>query len=143
MNAETNVTIEQPPAAVFAALIDIARHPEWAGAVREVRAIEWRDGGIGSTFEQVTSALGRTVVAQVTVTDFEPDVRFGARAAGPVPAHMIWELAPTATGTRVRMSLCADPGPLGGFVAGFMKSHLLDQMTQDLQRLKNRVEAVA
>lgn len=143
VDAEAEVTIERPPAAVFAVLADVTHHPEWASAVSEVHSVVWRDGGVGSTFEQVTSALGRTVISRVTVTDFEQDARFAARTTGPVPARMVWDLTPTPTGsgTRVRMSLHVDPGSLGGLVASLMRSRVHQQMVEDLQRLKSRVES--
>ena len=132
--------IERPPAEVFAVLADVASHTEWAGAVRQVRNLHWKDGAVGSTFEQVTSALGRTVVSEVTVTGFEPDKRFAVKAAGPVPAHMVWELAPTPTGTQVRMSLDIQQGSAGGLVVSLLKSRVRKQMEEDLQRLKSRIE---
>jgi carbon monoxide dehydrogenase subunit G len=89
------------PAAVFAYLSDFTTTTEWdPGTVRTTRTSG--DGGVGTTYTNVSKFGGRETELTYTVVEHEPDRRFALRGENKtVTAHDTMEIAPNGTGSRV------------------------------------------
>ena len=56
-----SVTIDRPPAAVFAYVADIARWPEWRMAVNNAELVTPGPVGVGTRITVAGSAMGRSM----------------------------------------------------------------------------------
>ena len=101
MQIQRTVETSAAPAAVFTYLSDFTTTNEWdPGTVRTTRISG--DGGVGTTYRNVSSFLGRKTELTYTVTGHEPDRLFALRGENKsVVAHDTMEIAPHGSGTRV------------------------------------------
>ena len=130
--ASREAAVSAQPATVFAAIADVARHPEWRSGVTKVEVLgtdplKWREHARGDviTFEAVDNrppALLRVRIA-------DPDLPFGGT--------WTYELVPEASGTRVRVTEHGEVyNPVFRFMSRFVFGHTatLDRFMADLQR---------
>jgi uncharacterized protein YndB with AHSA1/START domain len=97
---ETTIVIERPVDDVFRFVSEPENARSWAPAVQEVTT----DGpiGPGTTGREVRSFLGRRMVMDWVVSEYEPNRRVGFRyVTGPLPATAIFTFEPVAEGTRL------------------------------------------
>ena len=142
------VTIDASPAAVWAALADLRRMPEWSPEL--VRMVPLRPGGLRLGQQYVGLNRRKAVVwpTRSVVTALEPErtLAWDTRSSG---ARWIYELSPDGSGTRVvhhrpvprRLTLLSKafaPLFLGGSDAH--ADELEQGMAQTLSRLKVSLE---
>jgi carbon monoxide dehydrogenase subunit G len=140
--AEHTVVVDRPPDEVFDFLTDISKLPEWqSGAV----AVKEPEGsvGVGSTYVQVLSFLGRRTDATLEVTEFEPGRRFSLKGvSGPFPFEVRHTLeAEDGGATRLHVEL---EGATRGFfklTEGLVERKAQRQIEDDFATLKQMVEA--
>ncbi len=101
MKIERTVETTASPAAVFAYLSDFTNTEQWdPGTVRTTRASG--DGGVGTTYHNVSKFAGRETELTYEVTEHQPDSRFALRGENKtVVARDTMEMVPNGTGTRV------------------------------------------
>lgn len=101
MLIQRTVETAASPAAVFAYLSDFTTTEQWdPGTVRTTRTSG--DGGVGTTYHNVSRFAGRETELTYEVTEHQPDNRFALRGENKtVIARDTMELAPAGTGTRV------------------------------------------
>ncbi len=102
MKINRTVTVDRPPAEVFAYLGDFTTTTQWdPGTVRTTR--EAGSGGVGTRYRNVSRFLGRQTELTYVVTEFEPPVRLALRGENKtVQADDLISLTPAADGgTRV------------------------------------------
>jgi uncharacterized protein YndB with AHSA1/START domain len=137
---EADVTIDRPPADVFAVVTDVAHQPDWSWGVDRVVDLSDNPVRLGSTWTQFSRILGRRIEVHAKVTDLRPDQRFEFTVDKPTRIEMLWCLEPTPTGTHVSVTAEGNPGLFYGLVkpmVGALRAALAD----DLGRLKKRLEA--
>jgi carbon monoxide dehydrogenase subunit G len=109
-SAQNSVTINRPVGDVFAFLADGENEKQWRPGVKEIH----REGGapgVGSIYRQkVSGPMGKTIDADVEITEFEPGRRIAFHAiAGPVRPRGSYVLESAGDGaTRVTFSLEAE-----------------------------------
>jgi carbon monoxide dehydrogenase subunit G len=115
--AEHTVSIQRPPADVFAFIADGETAPQWRPGVTDVTHVS--GDGVGAVYRQgVKGPFGRRVPADYEITAHEPGRLLAFRAiAGPVRPTGRYELAPDGEGTRVRFSLACELGGLKRLMA--------------------------
>jgi len=101
MQIQRTVETTASPAAVFAYLSDFTHTEQWdPGTVRTTRASG--DGGVGTTYHNVSKFAGRETELTYEVTEHRPDSRFALRGENKtVVAHDTMEIEPAGTGSRV------------------------------------------
>ncbi len=101
MQIQRTVETSAAPAAVFTYLSDFTTTNEWdPGTVRTT----WiaGDGGVGTSYRNVSRFAGRETELTYTVTEHQPDGRFALRGENKtVVAQDTMEIVPSGTGTRV------------------------------------------
>ena len=139
-----SITIDRPPAEVWAAIADITRMGDWSP---ECIAGRWVGGAtgpaIGATFEgdNVAKLAGRTIKKWTTtseVTACEPGAVFEFVAEG----HTTWRYSFEAAGTGTRVTETFDYTAKG--FMGFVYDKVLFRpkaMTKGMQRTLERVKA--
>ncbi|MEO5851474.1 MAG: SRPBCC family protein [Nocardioides sp.] len=101
MQIQRSVETPASPTAVFAYLSDFTTTTQWdPGTVRTTRVSG--DGGVGTTYHNVSKFAGRETELTYEVTEHQPDTRFALRGENKtVIAHDTMEIVPAGTGSRV------------------------------------------
>jgi len=73
IRVETSVVISRPPEEVFAYISNFENNPRWQGGMKEARFISQGPLGVGSTYTQVATFLGRRVESSFEVIDYQPN----------------------------------------------------------------------
>ncbi len=103
--ARNETFIAAPPERVFAVLSDAYAYGDWVVGSKHIRHTEGPWPAVGAKFHHRVGAGPLTVADHTKVLEMEPDRRIvlEARAQPFGRAHVIVELAPEGSGTRVTM----------------------------------------
>jgi uncharacterized protein YndB with AHSA1/START domain len=94
-------TIEASPTDVYAYVADLTRHGEWAADPIEIRLVEG-DGGVGSRYQSTARSKGKTIAAQIAITELEPPTSFAFTVSDLTGEYQhTFTLRPDDGGTRV------------------------------------------
>ncbi|MGZ4437131.1 MAG: SRPBCC family protein [Nocardioides sp.] len=112
MRLRRTVTTDAPPEKVFAYLADFTTTTEWdPGTVHTERVSG--DGGVGTTYRNVSRFAGRRTELTYTVVDVEPQRRIALRGEnGTVKALDTMTFRPAGAGTEVTYTADFDLGRL-------------------------------
>jgi len=121
------------PDAVFAYLADFTTTTEWDPGTVETTRVSG-DGGVGTTYHNVSSFLGRKTELTYTVTRHEPDRLFALRGENKtVVAHDTMEITPHGSGTRVTYTAEFEFQGVARFVAPLL-SPALKKLGDDAEK---------
>lgn len=67
--------INAPAADVFAYISDLTRHGQWSADPLEIRLVEG-DGGVGSRYRSIAKSKGKTITAEIAVTESDSPTMF-------------------------------------------------------------------
>ena len=142
--AELSVVIDRPVEDVFAVLTDPEKQPEWSSATLEATKTSPGPVDVGSRARFVAKFLGRRIENESEVTEFEPNRRFTADAkSGPFPFRIAMTFTPVDPGTRVDLTIEAEPGGFFRIAEPLFVSLGKRQFESDLATLKDLMEAGA
>lgn len=143
LKAEASVTIDRPPADVFAVLTDVPRQPDWSKGAGKVSDVSENPARLGTTWTQVSKFVGRELEAHLTVNIYEPDRKFGSQVDKPIPFQLLFLLEPEGSGTRLTFTAEGEPGGFFGVAAPLLRKSISDTMSSDLAALKAMLETKA
>ncbi|MDP9325901.1 MAG: SRPBCC family protein [Candidatus Dormibacteraeota bacterium] len=137
------VDVDATPAQAFAYVADLTRHGEWSADPLEIRPLGGADGGAGSRYQATAEAQGKTITAQLEVTETEVPRRFGFRVSDLTGDYEhVFTFAKIAAGTRVerriRTSKLSLPQLLLFYVVFFPVK--LPNTKRAMERLKAHLE---
>lgn len=141
VKTHTGIIIDLPPAKVFAALTDIARHIEWAKTPVAIRNVSDNPAKLGTLWDQTTELMGKRMETRFQVTIYKPNSQLSYRADEPFPVWFTFSLDPALHGTKLTLEVGVEPQGLWGLAAPFMSNALKNQMHQDIERLRVRLES--
>jgi uncharacterized membrane protein len=144
IKVQTSVVISRSPKAVFAYISNFENNPRWQGGIKEARFTSHGPLGVGSTYAQVATFLGRRVESTFEVIDYQPNRLVKATStSGSFPITFTRIVEPVDHGTKVSAIVEGD-------ATGFFKlaQPLLARMVQksvdaDYTNLKQILEAQA
>ena len=124
MKLQRTVETTATPAQVFAYLSDFTTTNEWdPGTVKTVKVTG--DGGLGTTYDNTSSFMGRETELTYVVQIHEPDKRFGLRGENKsVIANDLMEIAPMGAGSTVTYTADFEFKGIGKYVAPLLKPAL-------------------
>ena len=138
MTVTDTVTIDAPPAVVWAVTEDVERWPEWQPTVTSVRRLDAGPFGPGSTARIKQPAQPE---ATWTVTEHAPGVRFSwttrRRGLQMTGTHV---LTAAGTGTRCLLRVEAS-GPLAALLGPVLRRAFRRALAEENRGLKRRCEA--
>lgn len=138
---EQTVEIERPPEDVFAVLTDPGRLADWQGTVVEAELEGDGPMRAGARVREVRSFLGKRIESTVEILEHEPPSRFALRsAAGPVSFHVEQSVEPTASGSRVRVSMEGEARGVMAVGSRIAVKAAERQLKSDLASLKRLLE---
>jgi uncharacterized membrane protein len=136
MRLEESVEIHKPLPEVFAYVSEVSNYPEWMAHVLDVR----KDG---DRFVVAIKSLGRRFETPYERSSDEADRRYTDRAVGgPIPNqrwHSAFQEVPG--GTRFTRAVVVESRGLLKLLEPLQKRAAARQLKNDLQTLKNTVEA--
>jgi carbon monoxide dehydrogenase subunit G len=124
MKLQRSVETAAAPAVVFAYLSDFTNTNEWdPGTVRTERMSG--DGGVGTTYQNTSSFMGRETELTYEVVTHQPDSTFALRGENKsVVANDTMEIAPLGEGSRVTYTADFEFKGVGKLVAPLLKPAL-------------------
>jgi len=110
-HAENTVTINRPPAEVYAFLAEGLNNPLWRSGIKQIELVSGQSGQAGAVYRQVlTGPGGRAVDGDYQITTAVPgaELRFQV-IAGPARPTGSYLLAGVSEGTRLVFVLEVEP----------------------------------
>lgn len=105
----TSVAVDAEPGVVFAYVSDAENNPEWQSGMISAQWNGEGPIGVGSTYEQVATFLGRRIESTFEVGAFEPGRMIRASStAGSFPITFTRIVEPDGDGSRVSAIISGD-----------------------------------
>jgi ribosome-associated toxin RatA of RatAB toxin-antitoxin module len=122
--------------AVFHALTDFERLPEWQGAIKSCVVLERGPDGMGREVEYVLDAKIREVRYVLALDYDRPHLVRSTYVRGDIKdMNAEWRMDPVGDGTKVSLHLEIDPGlPLPGPIKRQVRNLVLGRVLDDLAR---------
>ncbi len=140
---EISTVINRPVEEVFAFLSNPENDPKWRSGI-EVKKTSEGPIGVGATYRTVVTALGRRIEGEIEFTEYEPNRRCATKTkSGPIPVESQWTFERVEGGTRVDVTLVAEPGGFFKLAEPLLVSILKRQFEADSANLKDLMEAHA
>jgi uncharacterized protein YndB with AHSA1/START domain len=142
----TSVTIDRPPADVFAYLADVSKHGDWQESVAGVSVKTEGPTGTGTrvVHERRIGKGSRTMSTTTEVTDYDAPRLFGFRTADDGPIHVVGQqrVEPVDGGSRVTLDMeMTGRGVRGMLLLPMVRRQASRQVVTDHQRLKEILES--
>lgn len=138
-----DIDIMRPHDEVFAYITNFENNPKWQNGMRSCKFTSEGPVGVGTTYEQVASFFGRTIITSFEVVEFELNhmVRFVSRQST-FPLRILRSVEPIDSGTHVHAVIEGEPT---GFFFKLL-GPLLDRMVvrsinSDYAKLKALLES--
>jgi uncharacterized protein YndB with AHSA1/START domain len=145
MRFEYTIVISQPVEKVFDYISNPANLPEWQGPPTEIRDLQQSAPGQlreGDGFTTVLQFLGRRYETPTEVSAYEPNRRLSYRGTGgPVFTEITFIFEEVPGGTRFTHSQEVEPRGYFGLAESSFEIEARRQLRNDLQRLKDLLEA--
>ena len=142
IKSEFSVVINRPVEEVFAFANDLESDPQWMAAVSERKKTSEGPVGVGTTFHDTGTLLGRKVENNYEVTEYEPNAKLGIKTiSGSIPIEATSTCEPVEGGTRFTMAGAADVAGIFKFAEPFVTRIMKRELEADLANLKDLLEA--
>lgn len=140
ISVEKSVQINKPVAEVFAYVTNYDHVTKWQGGVEAVEPEG--DNAVGGKYTEVRKFLGREMKTTLEVTAFEQNAKWAAKAlTGPVHYEATTTFQAVNGGTKIFTRVEAEPSGFFKVAQGAVQSQLDKSLEEDLQRLKEILEA--
>ncbi|MEV4623556.1 SRPBCC family protein [Asanoa sp. NPDC049573] len=140
MNFTNTVTINRPPAEVFAFLAELENLPRWNYALSETRKITTGPVGVGARYLQTRTLPARSEEA-LEVTAYEPDRLLAIRGPlGPFESEVSYVLTPAGGGTSLANTMDLRPTGAARLIAPLAGSRVKSAVATNLAALKQLLE---
>lgn len=141
MEMRSEAEIARPPEAVFAVLADMARNPEWQDGMVSCAWTSAPPHGVGSTYDQVASFMGKKILTTFEVTEYEAPSRIRIQSVvSTFPLDITRTVEPTSAGSRVTAIVRGEPGGLMKLFAPLMRRQAQRSIHADYRRLVALIE---
>ncbi len=142
ITVEVSIVINRPVGEVFGFLSNMKNNMKRRTSQQEVKKLSEGPIGIGTTYRMVNHVLGRQLVTEAEVIEYEPDRKFTTRDQSetfPVTGRRIFEAV--EEGTRVTLILQADPSGVFKIAAPVFASIAKRSIESDAANLKDLMGA--
>jgi len=139
---EHSVDIRAPIDAVFAALTDPRRGPEWNTNILDVAGFSGYPLQVGSTWRQTMMMMGRPTTLNCRIAQWDPPYEGLLEISGGQRAQVRTQCRPVGASTRVTQVLDFVPpgGALGRLAANLAVSAVRREMAVAMERQRAALE---
>lgn len=140
-----NIDIMQPPEEVFAFITNFENNPKWQKGMKSCKFTSEGSFGVGTTYDQVASFLGKTIVTKFKVIEYEPNhlVKFVSYEST-FPLRIVRSVKSIEGGTHVHAVIEGEPtGLFFKLLAPFLDRMVTNSINRDYAELKRLLEAEA
>jgi uncharacterized protein YndB with AHSA1/START domain len=145
ITTRVTVQIDRPVAEVFAFVADPANFPRWAGAlVKESRKTSSGPVGVGTTFRQLNTLMGRRFVSEMRVVTYEPPGRYEyVTTNGPIRFAGHYTFVPVEGHKSTRFTSLDESEPPSWlrYLQPLLQPFAQRQITINVSRLKAAIES--
>jgi uncharacterized membrane protein len=139
-----SIVINRPVEQVFAFMSNFENNLKWQSTLVEVNKTSEGSMGVGTTYQAVTTILGRRINTEQEITEYEPNKRIARKTkSGPFPFEVIVEFERTEGGTRVNAAMDGEPRGFFKLADSLLERAIKRQFDSDLANLKDMMEAGA
>ncbi|MGI9615167.1 MAG: SRPBCC family protein [Acidimicrobiales bacterium] len=133
-----DIDVKAPPDEVFAFWSDHANNPSWQNGMKSCTWTSEPPIGVGSTYDQEASFLGRPITTSFEVVEFEPGTKIRITSTvSTLPLDITREVAPTAEGgTNLKATIRGEPGGLMKLMNPLSQRMVARNVNRDYARLK-------
>ncbi|MBW3605753.1 MAG: SRPBCC family protein [Actinobacteria bacterium] len=138
MELSASATIDRPAEEVFAFVSDATNNPRWQQGMRSCAWTSPPPIGVGSTYRQEASFLGRPVVTEFEVVDHQPGRSITIQStSGPLRIRVRRSVTPIdATTSRVDAAIEGEPGGFFRLAGPLVQRMAQRSVTADYRRLE-------
>ena len=138
---EIGTLIDRPIHEVFAFVSMPTNLPRWQAGIKEVKQTSSGPLGVGATFQNSGEILGRRLEGLMEITEYEPDTKFGFKGVnGPMTVQVAFTFKTVGTGTKLSLSIHAEPGGVFKLAEGALVKQMRTQFEGNLDKLKALME---
>ena len=140
---EHSIVINRPVEDVFAVVTNLENNPKWGSGLLE--AVKTSEGpiGVGTTWRLVRKVLGQRLEAESEVTEYELNRNYVQRSKSPFPVEVRQTYEAVEGGTRITITLEAEPGGFFKLAEPLLKSTAKRDIDVEFANLKDLMEAHA
>ena len=139
---QDSIFIQRAPQDVFDVISDPTKSVQWQSSLESGEWTSEAPFGAGSTWKVKMKFMGRTLEADLEVTEWEPPNRVSFKTLkGPVPMEAINVLQPQDNGTLLTFSGQIEFGGFFKVAEGLAGKQAVKQMESDNQNLKLLMES--
>ncbi|MGM7703205.1 SRPBCC family protein [Pseudalkalibacillus sp. Hm43] len=134
-------TINQPHDKVFSYISNFENNPKWQGGMVEARFTSDGPIGVGSTYEQVATFLGKEILTTFKVVEYEENHKIkieSIKSTFPITVTRVVE--PHDGATKVTAIVEGDASSTFKIAQPFMKLMVKQSVKSDYKKLKKQLE---
>jgi uncharacterized membrane protein len=143
ISVSASVDIARPAAEVFDYVANFENNPAWQKGMESARYTSPAPHGLGATYDQVASFLGREIITSFEVTALDPGRSITITStSGTFPIEVTRTVEATGDGScRASAAVNGSPGGLFKLAAPLMRAMVGSSVRKDWAALKVMLEA--
>lgn len=141
MRVHQSSYIARPVDEVFDFIAEHGNDHRWRSELVSSDTVGAVDRGVGTHLRQTVSYQGRTLEANIEVTEFEPGRRICFRAHGGIRAHGCYDVQPEGEGARLTISATFELKGAASMLERYVRQAVEQAASADLERLKLVLES--
>jgi uncharacterized membrane protein len=141
IQVKTSVQIDRASEEVFDFISNFENNPKWQSGMVSAEVTSQGPLGVGSTYSQVAKFLGRPVVSEFEVIEYEPNRMVKATStAGSFPITFTRIVEPDGTGTKASAIIEGDASGFFKLAEPLLKRMVQKSVDGDYRNLKRILE---
>lgn len=142
MEITASADVAAPPETVFAYLSDAENNPDWQSGMVSAQWTSDSPIGVGSTYDQIATFLGRRIESTFEVEAFEPDRMIKASSiSGSFPITFTRTVEPAEGGSTVTAVITGDSSGFFKIAEPIMQRMVQRSVDGDYRNLAARFRA--
>jgi uncharacterized protein YndB with AHSA1/START domain len=138
---ERDMSIDRPPAEVFAFAADVTQWPRWRSEITQVRQISSGPVGTGTQYELTGEIAGHSATMTGVITEYVPEQRLGFKTtSGPVRAELDLRMSAQGGGTRLQLTARVTPEGVLRLAEPLIAKQAEKMWLEDLAHLRTFLE---
>ena len=140
MKVEIIETFNFPPKVIFAILIDVQRHTDWAEGPIELISLTNSPAKFGTRWEHMSDLLGRRLVTSNECNLYKKNQVFGWITEKPITSQITLSLQPEKDSTKLTWSVESEATGIAQLAEPLLVKETKDRIQKSFSGLKASLE---